>query len=616
MWNVLIIAKREITRFRTRFSGSSRGIILLILIASLLVSYFIAQSGFSLSRGYYTIGVSPDAPYIGDSRFNVITMGPAEGYQQLHARTIDAYIYGDRVIAREYSRSDQRSQYAVGALKQYLDAEELDRLKTEYVNDVDKAFPLRIIAYNLTRNESVDESVAALIGPTPEPAETWIEPGTSGPTPGPAVSPSPATLATDDIVRQQLNGSSGAFGAQLYGNGTVIIPSTYQTPAPLPQVILAFLYIVPMFFISVFFTSSFMDEKTNRKLNILMSSPVSAFDIILGKMLPYLAFSLLMIVGVTFYLGGNILLAVAIFGPIMLFIFAIYLLVALFYRTYKDQTFFSMTAITFVTGFLVFPALFAGTHPISYISPLTLAVDMYRGVPFDLLQYAISTLPMCLVFGISMYVGVRIFNEEYLMGYGRLHQKSGDAIYLAISKRHPYLSVAALSVVLIPIVYIVELIFLTLVMNVLSLATDTGFGLSILVVLLFFCALVEEIAKSAGIATLIEFRDAVTVRRIIGLSLVSALAFWGVEKLLLVVTIVLMPSAQILDTMNGVGQTTSLLTMAFLLLLPLAAHFVFTSIVCVGTRKLGTKYYVVALLLGTLVHTLYNVYNLRAMGAL
>lgn len=622
MWNVLIIAKREIKRFRTRFSGGSRGIVILVLLASLLASYFIAQSGFSLSRDYYTIGVSPDAPYIGDSRFNVIAMSPAEGYQRLHDRTIDAYVYGDQVIARDYSRDDQRSQYAVGALKQYLDAEELDRLKTAYANDLDRAFPLRVIVYNLTQNASGGESVTALIGPTPAPTDTWAgptptpAPAPSGTMPVPVATPSPTANPTDDIVRQQLNGSAGGFGSQVYGNGTVIIPSTYKTPAPLPQVILAFLYIVPMFFISVFFTSSFMDEKTNRKLNILMSAPVSAFDIILGKMLPYLAFSLVMIVGVTFYLGGDILLAVAIFGPIALFIFAIYLLVALFYRTYKDQTFFSMTAITFVTGFLVFPALFAGTHPISYISPLTLAVDMYRGVPFDLLQYAISTAPMCLVFGISMYVGVRIFNEEYLMGYGRLHQKSGDAIYLAISKRHPYLSIATLSVVLIPIVYIVELIFLTLVMNVLSLATDTGFGLSVLVVLLFCCALVEEIAKSAGIATLIEFGDALTLRRIIGLSFVSALAFWGVEKLMMIVTIVLMPSAQILDTMNGVGQTTSPLFLAFLLLLPLAAHFVFTSIVCVGTRKLGTKYYVVALLLGTLVHTLYNVYNLRAMGAL
>ncbi len=180
MWNVLIIAKREITRFRTRFSGSSRGVIVLVLLASLLVSYFIAQSGFSLSRDYYTIGVSPEAPYIGDSRFNVIPMGPAEGYQQLHDRTIDAYVYGDRVIAREYSRNDQRSQYAVGALKQYLDAEELDRLKTEYVNDLDKAFPLRIIAYNLTRNDTGTDSVAALIGPTPEPADTW-DPGPPAP---------------------------------------------------------------------------------------------------------------------------------------------------------------------------------------------------------------------------------------------------------------------------------------------------------------------------------------------------------------------------------------------------------------------------------------------------
>jgi ABC-type Na+ efflux pump permease subunit len=612
MWNVLVIAKREVTRFRTRFSGGSRPVVVLVLLLALAVSCFVMQSGFTLSRGMYTIGVSPGGPQIDDSRFNVIVMSPEAGYDQLNSFAIDAYINGDQVIGR----SSSRSQYAMGALKQYLDNQELNRIIEQY--DIDQGFPLRVETHYMAVNASQPEasgSMADIIGPV-----QVFEPDYTGepvPTLVPGATPvTPVESSTDPAVREQLeaakNGSSGGFKAEMLADNETLIPSLYQPSAPLPQVILAFLYIVPMFFISVFFTSSFMDEKTNRKLNILMSAPVSAFDIILGKMLPYLAFSLFMIVGVTLYLGGNLPLAIAIFAPVTLFIFAIYLMVALFYRTYKDQTFFSMAAITFVTGYLVFPALFTGTSNLSYISPLTLAVEMYRNVPFgstELFAYVLSTGPLYLVFVLAMFIGVRIFNEEYLMGYGRLHQKLGDAIYLSFSKSHQFVSVGLLSLLLIPVVFIVELIILALVTNIQQIYM-------MLIVLLFFCALVEEIAKSAGIATLIEYGKAVTIKRVLALSFVSALAFWGGEKLLLVASIGFMPSSAVLDALNGAsGTASSPLMLVFLLLLPLAGHFAFSAIVCLGTLKLGTKYYLVALLTGTLVHVLYNVYNMNAMGA-
>lgn len=610
MWNVLVIAKREVSRFRTRFSGSSRALIVIVLLMALAVSYFVAQSGFTLSRGMYTVGVSPDGPQIDDSRFSIVVMGPTTGYSELQAKTIDAYVNGNLVIGR----SDSRSQYAQGALKQYLDNRELNRIIDEY--DIDRGFPLRIDAHYMVVNASQPQAaswMAEIIGPTNE-----FQPDYTGePTPDPGVTPvTPVETTTDSAVREQLeaakNGTAGRFKAEMLTDNETLIPSLYQPSVPLPQVILAFVYIVPMFFISVFFTSSFMDEKTNRKLNILMSAPVSAFDIIMGKMLPYLAFSLVVIVGVTLFLGGNLLLAIAIFMPVVLFIFAIYLMVALFYRTYKDQTFFSMAAITFVTGYLVFPALFAGMTNLSYISPLTLAVEMYRNVPFGstgLFAYVLSTGPLYLVFVIAMFVGVRIFNEEYLMGYGRLHQKLGDAIYLSLNKSHQYLSVGLLSLLLIPVVFIVELIILTLVTNLQQI-------FMMLIVLLFFSALVEEIAKSAGIVALIEYGKAVTIKRVLALSFVSALAFWGGEKLLLVVSIGFMPTSAVLDALNGAsGTATSPLMLVILLLLPLAGHFVFSTIVCLGTLKLGTKYYIVALLTGTLVHVLYNVYNMHAMGA-
>ena len=104
------------------------------------------------------------------------------------------------------------------------------------------------------------------------------------------------------------------------------------------------------------------------------------------------------------------------------------------------------------------PALFTGINNVSYISPLTLAVQMYRGESFSLAEYALSTGPMYLVFVLSMFVGVRIFNEEYLMGFGPLYRKAADAIYLSVNKNHLYISIALLSLLLIPAVFMIQMI--------------------------------------------------------------------------------------------------------------------------------------------------------------
>jgi len=598
MKNILIIARREVKRFTTRFRGGSRALILIILAASLLVSYFVAQGGLSLSKGMYTVGVSPDVPAIEDGRFNVVLMDNFTGYQRIRDQSIDAYVD----ISTVTGRNDWRSRYAMGALKQYLEKQELSRITEQY--DIDRAYPLRIETHYFNVSETTTtpgESLSDLVYPVPAQATDIPQP-TMGPgVPAATAQATTSGSSTDAAVKEQLanaiNGTQPKFKAEFVSDKEIIVPSLMNPPVPLSQVILAFLYIVPIFFISVFFTSSFMDEKINRKLNILMSAPVSAFDIIVGKMLPYLAFSLIVIVGVTVLLNGNLLLSIAIFTPIVLFIFAIYLMVALFYRTYKDQTFFSMAAITFITGYLVFPALFAGVNNISYISPLTLAVQMYRGESFGLMEYAFSTIPMYLVFLTAMYVGVRIFNEEYLLGYGPLYRKAGDAIYLAINQKHLFLSIALLSLLLIPAVFMVQLIFLTLATNIQSIFL-------MFIALLFVSALVEEIAKSAGIVMLLDNKIVRSYKEVLALSFISALGFLIGEKALMFLSLGVMSNDLLAAAMADSG----------LLLIPLVAHFAFTAIVCVSTRKLGTRWYFLAILVGTLVHTLYNVYNLRAAG--
>jgi len=67
-------------------------------------------------------------------------------------------------------------------------------------------------------------------------------------------------------------------------------------------------------------------------------------------------------------------------------------MVPLFYRTFKDITFIAMLVTTLTTAYLIIPAMFTNVNDFSYISPLTLAVKMYRGEPFGWREYLFPVL--------------------------------------------------------------------------------------------------------------------------------------------------------------------------------------------------------------------------------
>ncbi len=54
--------------------------------------------------------------------------------------------------------------------------------------------------------------------------------------------------------------------------------------------------------------------------------------------------------------------------------------------------------------------------------------------------------------------------------------------------------------------------------------------------------------------------------------------------------------------------TAAIFGTGLLLVVPLIAHFVFTSIVCLITARFGVKFYPIAILAGSVVHALYNLY--------
>ncbi|MBN1876564.1 MAG: ABC transporter permease [Anaerolineae bacterium] len=523
MYTVLIIAKRELTRLRSRFTGKARPVVMLLLLGALLTAYLAYQQGNIQGRSLYRIGVSPDGPLVRDSRFTVVTLPSMEGHARVEDGTLDAYVDRTHVIHSER----ERSRYATGALKLYLENLELARIEAEYPPE--QAFPLRVEV-------------------------TYFPVGSREP--------------------------------------EIIIPSLMRPPVPFAQVVTVSIYLLPVFMVSVFFTSGFMDEKADRRITVLLSAPVSPFQIILGKMLPYTGFALASVVFITALLRGKQLLALAIFLPVILFIFSIYLMVPLLYRTFKDTTFISMLATTVITSYLVFPAMFAGVNDLSYMSPLTLAVKMYRDQPFTLQAYLTSTAPMYLVFAFALYLGTRMLNEEYLMRYRSLYHKLAEALYLALNRNHLSLSITLLSLCLIPIVYMLQLLVLTISLN---LPIRIAIGVMMVAVIL-----VEEIAKSAGIVVLLENRDIGSFKEIVQLSFLSAFGFLVGEKLLLYVSISVVSQSIYSAAVVSAGK----------LWIPLVAHFIFTTLVTEITRRWSVNRYPYALIIGAAIHVLYNLYVL------
>ena len=589
MKNILTISKWELTRLRLRFGGRSRFVILAIVLLALGASYLVYHQGMVAGKELYTVGVSLDGPIILDQRFQVIQIGPDHGHTMLNQRALDVYVDENGINAR----GDERSQYVKEALLKYLADQDLLRIAKEYESN--RAFPLRIEVVSIERPET-----DLIIGGRQPPSEV-TKPEESPPTDEsipPSGGLSEVALSEPDVIDAKVKQQLAAFedrGLQkikeaLMSEQDIIIPSLTPPLMPLAQVMLVFSFVVPVLLVAVFFASSFTEERVSRRLVILLSAPVSHLQIILGKMLPYLVYSWIVITVMTLVMGGKVMLSLAIFIPVTLLIFSAYMVVALMYRTFKDLTLFSVLVISAIMAYLVVPALLTGASNLSYISPLTLAVEMYRGETIAAQEYFLATTPLYLIFFQTMFIGTRVFNEEYLMGFKPLHVKIAEAINLAVDRNHPGLSAFLSSFFLLPIVFIIQLISIVFVQNI-----PMPSSLWILVII---SAVVEELAKSAIVFVLLKNRTVNTKLKVLRLSILSALGFFSGEKLLLLLALAVLSRSAFTSAVFGGG----------LWVIPLVLHVVSTCTVGLMTKRLGTKYYPLAITIGSVIHAAYNLY--------
>jgi ABC-type Na+ efflux pump permease subunit len=590
--DIATIARWEVKKSFSMMSRDVLPVSIILFVLLVLVTGFSAQTGLHLQDGMYEVGV--DDPQVAqllasDARFSVYLLDAPllnANRNSFDLIIVQGIVYGS---ATDKAKAAQKT---------------LERDYSKYVNsiyntedDLFAAYPLWIdtqsvkseLTFLATQSGQYISATPRRIAPVPE-GEVKNVP-----------TPSPTLAISQEDLRQKLV-QSNAKNSQISRYTEVLAtpdssmgdfktPSQLSPPLPFDSIILVFIFIFPLYFTSQFFMMSIMNERIERKGEILLSTPLRTSSIIIGKALPYFIGMVAICAGLTVYIRASPVIILPLI-PVIFFFLANALLIAMVSRSFKELSFLSIFFSTVATSYLFFPTIFANVHVISLISPLTLIVLTIQGSTWTITDYLYSTSLFWLTGAVLFYIGARNFKDERLFSEKRLVSRVREFLSEILSQKYPFISLFLLSGFSIPFIFMVQMMCLVLFFNL-----PMPYSL---VFLLLFSALIEEIAKSVGIYT-IYARDPqfLTWKNLLLACAATAIGFLVGEKLLLFATL-----AQISDSIFGSILFLSLGS----LWLPLLLHFVCVLIVAFCLKTWGKKGYLPGIAIAVVVHCLYNLY--------
>jgi ABC-type Na+ efflux pump permease subunit len=589
--DIATIARWEVKKSFSMMSRDVLPLSIVLFVLLMLVTGFTAQTGLHLQDGMYQVGVDDQniaGLLAGDARFSVYLLD--EQVLNANRNAFDLIIVRGNVssLATDKANAAQKT---------------LERDYSKYVNsvyntetDLFAAYPLWIdtqsvkseLTFLSTQSGQYVSAAPRRTAPVPEGEIKNV------PTPSPALEISQEDLRKELVQSNAKNTQISRYTEALSSSssmGTFKTPSQLSPPLPFDSIILVFVFVFPLYFTSQFFMMSIMNERIERKGEILLSTPVRTSSVIIGKALPYFIGMLAICAGLTLYIRASPIIILPLI-PVIFFFLANALLIGMLSRSFKELSFISIFFSTVATSYLFFPSIFANVHVISLISPLTLIVLTIQGSSWTITDYLYSTSLFWLTGAVLFYIAARNFKDERLFSEKRLITRMREFLSEVLPERYPFLSLFLLSGFSIPFVFMVQMMCLVLFFNL-----PMPYSL---VFLLLFAALVEEIAKGVGVYTIYS-RDPsfLTWKNLVLAGAATATGFLVGEKLLLFVTL-----AQISDSVFGSILFLSLGS----LWLPLLLHFVCVLIVASSLKIWGKKGFVPGLAVAMVVHCLYNLY--------
>ena len=589
---VLRIARWEVERSagvvdrRTAVLG-----VLALVLAGSVVGAGVAAGGVALDRDIYRVGVAPDSPYRAPVEQSVALDARPADPDAFRAGDVDVLIRDERVLVA----NSPKGQAAAAELRSSVRAYNVGLMRAE--ENGSAAFPVVVVLEYTSRSAALPDAATA-----DDDADVVIDGGDEGG--GDGTGGTDGSDGDGDAAGDNDGAGTGGTGGPLgvpalsginpLGDSGSGSPAEIQPPFPFGSLVLAFAFLVPMNFVIQAYGSTMLNERINRRGELLLVAPVSPGDIVAGKTLPYLG----LLVGITTLVAvavGGSPIAVAAAVPIALLFLAATFVGAMFARSFKELTFVTVTVSVFLTAYTFVPAIFANVTPIAQISPLTVVVQDLQ--PLESVSpsgFAFATAPFLLCSGVLFLLGIGIYREEDLFTQRAVPLKLLDALAVRVTRPRDAATVSGLSV---PFVFVAELLVVAILF---------ALPVSITVpVVLLAVAVVEEIAKSLHLYAAFEGGRFPRGRRTaLTLGALSGLGFFVGEKFTAVVQVVGLPElvlGRAAFAPSGIGISTGVA----LFLAPLALHVVTTGVAALGARR-SLRWYVAALVGSIALHAAYN----------
>ena len=632
MWlrNVLRIARWEVTKNaggidRRTLAVAVAAIALLGLIAPLAAS----GGGPSLDDGLYHVGVDDDSQYYDVVRADDTFVVRPDDPEAL-GDSVDLLIEGDDITAANTQKGEAARQELRSSVQSYN-----NRKLRQEVNAT-AAFPVSVLLEYREQSgvdsglvdqpDGADSNASAGDGTGDGNGGTGGDggdgdggdgavggtdggtggdgDGTGGGTDGGDGSDGDGGDGTGDGSGTVDPGDStdlGGITGPLSGEGISGSPADISPPFPFQSLVLAFVFVIPMNFLIQAYGSTILSERINRRGELLLVSPVSRYDIIAGKTLPYFAGAMVVetaiAAGVFYLLQGQVggLVSVFAVAPLVLLFLGATFLGAMFARSFKELTFVTVTITVSLTSYAFVPAIFTDVDEIALISPLTLVVRELQGEAISLGSIVFSTTPPLLVALVCFGLGAGLYREEDMFAQRSIPGRVIDALAGPITRRW---HVGVMTAVLVPFVFVVQL---------LAIAALFALGELAIVLLFVVVAITEELAKSLHVYAAYEHRRFErSVRGALVLGFASGLGFFLAEKIALLAQLVGLEqlAAGEAGLSGGVAPESGPILLLFLLA-PLALHAVTASISAVGASR-GKGQYLIAVVVAMGVHLAYN----------
>lgn len=399
---MLPLAKAELKKGGRRFSGRFRIILFIFAVISFGISFTAYNHGFSSDSGIYTS--LSDVYEISNPLFiHIMVDSEEDGLEALRNGFGDVFVSGYTV----YITESFKSKSAGDEMKSYIKREFLDWL---YSNYGEEAFPVLVKVEYLERVQKISPEISPL---TSQDLEKIKEIQESAKSQNEGSSESVKQEIRRNVEESIEERKAGEFENLVLPKSERVelyTPETLSSPSLLSKMVLAFLFLIPPFFVMQVFSSSLAEDVRLKRMEVLISSPIRPSALLFQKILPYFLLALLMvaIISLIFSVNGFIYMI----SPLLAY-FSMQTFIALSSRSYRELTFLTLTSNLFLMIYLILPSVFTGIK-LSNISPITFLLLKLSGEQIGYMDLIFSSIPLFALAVVAFYASTNLFDLEVL----------------------------------------------------------------------------------------------------------------------------------------------------------------------------------------------------------